>query len=1140
MTSIERIDRYLNLFRLRLKQLAASRGVAAMSAAAILITLLAVTLAIKNGFPSSLMIAARLVLLAALSGLMVYLIVLPSRRIEEDASADIEERTPAFSGRIETYVGLDDEGNPLRELLAEDALGIADAHPPEAEIPQREFSIALSIAGGCLVALLALAIAGPGNYAYGVRHLWIGWAFPGVLPPQNIEVIPGNDGIRAGGTVRVRASMRGFAPDDAFVHARFGDDEWQRVSMADAGDGFEFTFFSVREPLDYYVSAANVRSPSYRITVVDLPNIDRLITTYRFPEWTRREPETRDPGGDVRTVADTEVDVEIKGTGPLTPGVLVVDDREIPLELAGTSGTATFTVEQDGQYYVAALVGGERIRLTDDYFISVLDDGAPEIQFSRPGRDWSASPIEEVTALVTASDDFLIESLTLNYSVNGGDWQSIELPAGEQETEAEHVFFLESLTREEGVELVPGDLVSYYAEATDRENSASTDIFFVDVQPFDRRYSQSQMAGGGGQQGGQQNEISQRQREIIVSTWNLIRELKEDRRGDDMYVPNNAALLSRLQATLKEQAETLAQRTRARMLAATDEQIAEFVDNLDKAAAAMVPASERLAEIELEQAILPEQEALQYLLRAEAVFTDISVSLQANNRGSRGGQAGRDLTDMFELEMDLEKNQYETGSRATPDAPEQALDEIGNELEELARRQEQIANRLDRNRKATPAERWQQDMLRREVEELRERLERMQQSASNQQSQQQSGQGSSSSQASESQQQRQDLQRRQTDELRRRLDSAVRAMNEAERAMQEGADRDALMRAAEEAQRQLEGARDRAAAERERMMQASLSELGERAEDLYDRQADIEERLQEAVRSVLSDASDDRLDSGMTFQEEYEMAREKRTLQSDLQALEQDAKQTAQTLRDARPRTAAALEEALKALREDEVDARLAIAAAYIEQGEAVYVSGSESGITESLREFVEAVRRAETVARSPEESERDGERGLAETLAETQELRRQLEQLADGVNRSGNFTNRGRDDLQRSTGIRVPDLEWSRGLERDFDNISDDVLNLFRRLREDGVPERNIDELRRLAAEVRASDFSGNEAILARESQAALDLVEQLELALTKASRSQTDSVRTSAADVIPDEHRKPVANYYRQLGENDRSDQQ
>jgi len=300
--------------------------------------------------------------------------------------------------------------------------------------------VALSVAFVTAAALLFLAIAGPGNYAFGVRHLWFGWALPGLLPPQSIDVLPGDDGIRMGGTVRVRASMHGFEPAEAFVHARFGDGEWQQVEMSDLADNFEFTFFSVREPLEYFVSAANVRSPPFEVNVVDLPVIDNLAVTYRFPEWTGKDDETRDPGGDVRAIADTEIVIQVAADRPMTPGELIIDEQTIPLDVDGDTATATFTVTQDGQYFVAAMVGGEQIRLTDDYFVTLLDDELPNIEFARPGRDWSASSIEEVTARVVANDDFRLESLELRYSINGGDWATVELPVDTDTGETDHVF----------------------------------------------------------------------------------------------------------------------------------------------------------------------------------------------------------------------------------------------------------------------------------------------------------------------------------------------------------------------------------------------------------------------------------------------------------------------------------------------------------------------------------------------------------------------------------------------------------------------------------------------------------------------------------------------------------------------------
>jgi len=1119
MTYSKQFEEYLGSFTRRLRKLVVARGAAAIAVAALAVSLLAVAAAIRAGFPDDFMITARIVLAACIGGLAYYFFVLLRRRVDAESAHDIEKKTPAFGGRVEAYVDTRDVANPMRELLAEESLDIAMRYSPVKQVAPREFLYAWSSAGVALVVLLLVAIAGPGNYSYGVRDLWVGWAFPGLLPPQSIEVSPGDDGIRLGGTVRVQASMLGFDPADAFVHASFGDGEWQQVPMSQDEDSFEFTFFSVRQPLEYFVSANNVRSPTFQVHVVDLPNVENLSLTYRYPDWTGRDPEVHDPGGDIRALAETEIELRITTDRPMTPGSVILDDDAVTLDVDGTTATTTFAVNEDGQYFVAATVGGERIRLTDDYFITILDDRAPEVAFTRPGRDWSASRIEEVTTRITAEDDFRIDELRLRYSVNGGDWESVELDSDLETIEVDHVFFLESLAENGEEPLVPGDLISYYAVAEDRENSARTDMFFIDVQPFDRRYSQSQQAGGGGQQGGPQNEVSERQREIIISTWNLIREQNDQRRGDDAYVTDNAALLSRLQQTLKEQVETLAERAEARQLTASDEEIAEFVDNLYMAAEAMTPASELLAKIDLEEALLPEQEALQHLLAAEAVFTDINVSTQANNGG--GGQAGRDLSEMFELEMDLEKNQYETGSNATPNPPEQQMEEAANELEELARRQEQLARNQNRSQTPTPEQRWQQEMLRREVEELQRQLEEQSQQQQAQSSQSQSGGESSESQQSESQSSDQKQSEREMDDLQRRLSSALRAMNEADEAMNDSGDPEPLQRAMDEAQRQLEGARDSASEAQQRAMQAAVDELANRAEELHDTQADLEERLQDAVREILNEDGDgngDSFNSGLSYDEETEMAAEKRELLADIQRLQRDAQSAAQTIEDDQPRVAEEIRDGITKLQDMEIEARIAVAAAYIEQGEAVYVAASESAVTETLRQLREDLRRAEGMISSAADGEPGPGERMQETLADARALRRALQQA--GAEK------------------RVDDLEVAPALQQQAQNVSQDVTALLRALSGAGVEARDIDQLRRLAADIRASDFSGNPDVLAREARQALALVEQLELQLANAVNSDDPGIRSAVNEDIPEQHREIVADYYRKLGQVDEED--
>ena len=67
MLPSESIDRYLGLFRLRLKQLTTAQGLGIMAVTAIVITVAAVALAIRTGFPDDVVITSRLLLFGSLS-----------------------------------------------------------------------------------------------------------------------------------------------------------------------------------------------------------------------------------------------------------------------------------------------------------------------------------------------------------------------------------------------------------------------------------------------------------------------------------------------------------------------------------------------------------------------------------------------------------------------------------------------------------------------------------------------------------------------------------------------------------------------------------------------------------------------------------------------------------------------------------------------------------------------------------------------------------------------------------------------------------------------------------------------------------------------------------------------------------------
>ena len=123
-----------------------------------------------------------------------------------------------------------------------------------------------------------------------------------------------------------------------------------------------------------------------------------------------------------------------------------------------------------------------------------------------------------------AGADFGLTNVSLHYSVNGGPDQTVNIlkQPGAKEANGTATLSLEDF------KLQPGDVVSLYATAKDNHAESKTDISFIQVDPFEREFSQSQQSGGGGGGGGgggQQNnqtDIARREKELIAATWKQV------------------------------------------------------------------------------------------------------------------------------------------------------------------------------------------------------------------------------------------------------------------------------------------------------------------------------------------------------------------------------------------------------------------------------------------------------------------------------------------------------------------------------------------------------------------------------------------------------------------------------------------
>ncbi len=248
--------------------------------------------------------------------------------------------------------------------------------------------------------------------------------------------------------------------------------------------------------------------------------------------------------------------------------------------------------------------------------------------------------------------------------------------------------------------------MSYFARATDNDTvtgakSATSDIYFVQIQPFRKDYRAAESQAGGQQQdrgsGSGANDpsaLSEQQRRIVAGTFNVERD--RDKIGAEKF-RQDVVFLALTQGQLKERAKGLAAQIVARVGQA-DPMMKEIAGHLDAAAASMAAAEQKLQARDPKNALPAEQQALASLQRAEEAYRDVRVRLDRQQGGGGGGGGGRsaaadELADLFQLEADKLRNQYETFRQSQQQSADNKVDEMLERLKELARRQEQEAER---------------------------------------------------------------------------------------------------------------------------------------------------------------------------------------------------------------------------------------------------------------------------------------------------------------------------------------------------------------------------------------------------------------------------------------------------------------
>lgn len=914
--------------------------------------------------------AAALAAAAALAGRAAWRL----RRAPDDRQMAryVEERCPALDDRLASAAAAARHACPsaFRDLLIADAVRAARAAGLERVVPPR--AVRRSAAGGVAAVGALLLALGFGSDPLGriARTTWL-YAFPyGAL----LEVEPGDARVVAGRPLRLRATLRTAvgAPARSAPVAVLTDagGRERALRMTAVGRGaYELDVPAVEDSFRYRVRAASLVSGEYAVTAVFPPRVERIDVAYEYPAHTGLPPRVAVDVGDVVAPAGTRVTVAVRMSKAVEHARLELGGgARLPLEPQGDGALAgSFEVRADDSYRVRARdADGLTNPAGGGYRVRAVQDRPPEVEIVRPGGDREITPLEEVTVEARAVDDYGLERFELVYGVMGRPERVAALHGASRaaRVSGSHTIFGEDL------ELRPGDFLTYHVRARDTRagghaGETRSDIYFLEVRPFEREFEEATSQDGGGPEADDLRRLAEVQKAIVAATWKL---------DGGRSAPADVETVADSQGDLKLAVQTLIARRRGPLpsIDAGDagRGAAEGAgggnaedDALALAVEAMAAAETALRAQRPADALPPEMTAFRQLLRARAGLRRTQVA-QRGGRSAQGGGAGarEDLSTLFdrELRRDQQTN-YEHRPQPAASEPGPADDALRRRLRELADRQAAVnrgQEELARDGALAAGER----------ERRLERLTREQEAV-----------------------------RRQAEELRRALadpdrsgagERAVRAAAEQMRRAASGLRRGDAAQAAQQGRQALDGLRElgRRLGAARGFGRRPLGELRIEAQQLADAQREVARAVGRGEGTA--HAGNDPNARRRLADREDRLAERVESLARRIEELEPGAP----------PAERAALQEAVQALQDEQVAQRMRALAAALRPAQdaaAQPAAASPGQLAELPAQTVAALERvaARLAGAGGEES---GGRRLSDELSEARRLRQRLDRLGE------------------------------------------------------------------------------------------------------------------------------------------------
>lgn len=324
-----------------------------------------------------------------------------------------------------------------------------------------------------LIAVLTLA-APQGFRDASVRLFSPGTTFERPAPFA-LTVIPGNIEVTRGDSLTIIAKASGGTLPEivTFELGVPGESSLRSQSVrSDTLGRFLHREHNLRLPLRYRAMSGSVRSPWYDVTVIDRPILRDLQVTLRPPAYTGLPAEQLPPGtGNITALQGTIANIRVRSSDTDAIAWLSIGNTDQDLVLDGMAGDFTLHEETTYRIILQSPSGAQNLDPIT-YSITPLIDQYPFVELISPAPRTNMDFDLLVPLDIRVRDDFGFSRLTLSWRLSDsrfGDTMEafqeivLSLPSTSE------VQFLWDLGMTTGLDIVPGDVISYFVTVWDND-----------------------------------------------------------------------------------------------------------------------------------------------------------------------------------------------------------------------------------------------------------------------------------------------------------------------------------------------------------------------------------------------------------------------------------------------------------------------------------------------------------------------------------------------------------------------------------------------------------------------------------------------------------------------------------------------